>query len=173
MEDETQELRIAALLDAADAEQARVREAITDLEAVGRTLQQEIRSVAVSSMREALKDLQGDIHQARGVVRDLQRLSLWRAAWQHVWVALVAIAVTLIAVWWYVPRVSEMKDLRAERAQLQASIEDLSRRGGRIVMNTCGGRLCIEASTDQGKSYIDWQGAWHAHGVPLVIPKGY
>jgi hypothetical protein len=79
----------------------------------------------------------------------------------------------VLAVWWYVPSVSEMSALRAERDQLQASIEDLSRRGGRIVMNSCGGRLCIEASTDQGKSVIDWRGAWHAHGVPLVIPKGY
>ena len=148
MEDETHELRIAALLDAADAEHARVREAVTELEVVGRTLQQEVRSAAGASMRDALTALQTDIDQARGVVRDLQKLSLWRAAWQHAWVALVAIAITLLAVWWYVPSVSEMKALRADRDQLQASIENLAQRGGRIKLDNCGKpgerkRLCV------------------------------
>lgn len=167
------ELRIAVLLDEAAAGQGLVREAMTDFkEAIG-TLQQEVRSATASSMREALHELQADINSARGVVGDLQKLSLWRVAWQHVWVALVAIAMTLLAVWWYVPTVSQMQAMRTERAQLQASIEELSRRGGRIVMNTCGKRLCVEASTDQGNGVVEWRAAWNTHGVPLVIPKGY
>jgi hypothetical protein len=172
MEDETQELRIAALLDAADAEQARVREVITDLEAVGEKLQQEVRSAAGASMREALTQLQTDIDQARGVVRDLQRFSLGRAAWQHAWVALVTIAITLLAVWWYVPSVSEMQSLRAERAQLQASIDDLAAHGGRIKLDNCGKpgerkRLCVLVDPTAGR-FGNAQS-----GEIYMIAKGY
>src|SRR5580704_14300501 len=118
MDHEQQELRIAALLDAADVEQGRVREAITELKAAGVSLQREVRGAADSAMRESLTTLQSEIAQAQRVVVDLQRLSLWRAAWQHVWVALVAIGIALLAVWWYVPTVREMNALRAEREQL-------------------------------------------------------
>jgi len=52
------------------------------------------------------------------------RLSLWRASLQHVSVAVVAIATTLLAVWWYVPPAAEIAARRAERDQLQASIGD-------------------------------------------------
>ena len=38
-----------------------------------------------------------------------------------------------------------MTELRAEHAQLEASIEDLKSRGARIELNTCGPakRLCV------------------------------
>src|SRR5208282_771619 len=86
-----------------------------------------------------------EINKAAETLIDLQRLSLWRAAWQHIMVAFVAIAVTLVAVWWYVPSVAQMTALRAEHAQLEASIEDLNNRGARIELNTCGPakRLCV------------------------------
>jgi hypothetical protein len=98
MDEERVELRIAALLDAADVEQGRVREAITELKAGGELLQRSVRSAAAEATREAVKALQTEIDQAQRVVVDLQRLSLMRAAWQHVWVALVAIGITLLAV---------------------------------------------------------------------------
>jgi hypothetical protein len=172
MKEERVELRIAALLDAADVEQARVREAITELKAGGESLQRVVKSAASEATREALKALQTDIDHARSVVADLQRLSLWRAAWQHVWVALVAIAITVLAVWWYVPSVSEMTALRSERAQLQASIEDLTARGGRIKLNTCGNsgerkRLCVLVDQTAGRF-----GSVQS-GEIYMIAKGY
>jgi hypothetical protein len=172
MDDEQKDF-IAALMDKADEDQERASQVITQLEAVSKRLQQEVREAAATGMQEALQGVHGDIGRARNVVIDLQRFSLWRAAWQHAIVSVVTIAIAVLAVRWYVPQPDEMKALRAERDQLQASIEDLSKRGARIVMTTCGKRLCIEASTDQGKSVIDWSRAWYADGVPLVIPKGY
>jgi hypothetical protein len=166
MDHEQQELRIAALLDAADVEQARVREAITELKAGGESLRREVRSAASEATREALKALQTQIDQAQCVVLDLQRLSLMRAAWQHVWVALVAIAITVLAVWWYVPSVSEMTALQAERDQLQASIEDLTQRGAKIVINNCGPkrRLCVAVDDSAGV---------YGEGREYRIAKGY
>ena len=156
MDHEQQELRIAALLDALDSEHARVREAMVELKATGVTLQRDVKSAAASAVQDALKALQGDIESARRVVVDLQGLSLWRAAWQHVMVALVAILITLLAVWWYVPSVSEMSAFRAERDQLQASIADLTQRGGRIKLNSCGNsgdrkRLCVLVDQTAGR----------------------
>ncbi len=71
----------------------------------------------------------------------------------------------------YVHSVGEMNSVRAERAQLQASMEELCKRGGKLVMNTCGGRLCMAANTDQGLSSVNWHGAWQVDGVPMVIPQ--
>src|SRR5476651_1625147 len=74
------------------------------------------------------------------------------------------------------PDRAEIEALRSEKAELEASIADLSKRGGKIKFNTCGGRLCIEASSNQGETAPKWEGAaWHneQNGVALVIPRGY
>lgn len=79
--------------------------------------------------------------------------------------------------WHQVESLSEQKaQLRAEVGELEASVAALEKKGGRIVMNTCGGRLCIEASNNQGNAAPKWgAGLWQdkQKGVTLVIPKGY
>ncbi|MBE9610909.1 hypothetical protein [Chitinilyticum piscinae] len=94
------------------------------------------------------------------------------------------VAVSLVAwgaVWW---QRGEVESLQAERqalatdvARLQVSVADLEKRGGRIVMNDCGGRLCIEASGNQGRDSNGKPaplGSWTTKaGAILVIPKGY
>jgi hypothetical protein len=47
-------------------------------------------------------------------LRELQRFSFWQSAWQHVTVAVLAIAVTVACVWWYVPSMTQITALRAE-----------------------------------------------------------
>jgi hypothetical protein len=78
-----------------------------------------------------------EIHKAGQALIDLQRLSLWCAALQHTVVARIAIAITLL-VWWYVPPLSEIAARRAERDQLEASIESYTKRGAKISLSTCG-----------------------------------
>jgi len=73
----------------------------------------------------------------------------------------------------------ELVQLRAEKFELEASIADLNKRGAKIKINTCGNRLCIEASSNQGKDEAGNQvpmGAWQTvdgRKVALVIPRGY
>jgi hypothetical protein len=167
MDPERQELRIAALLDALDQEHGRVREAMAELKATGAALQRDVKSAAAGAMQGALKDLQSDIESARRVVGELRRFSLRRAAWQHAMVALVAIVVTLLAVWAYVPSVSDMNLLRAQQAQLQASIEDLNQRGAKVVLGHCGPkkRLCVAVDESAG--------IYGELGEPYRIVKGY
>ena len=71
--------------------------------------------------------------------------------------------------------------LQDDISQMQTSVANLERRGGRIVMTKCGERLCIEVSADQGKNAAggptalgDWQREMDKGGkVRLVIPNGY
>jgi hypothetical protein len=73
----------------------------------------------------------------------------------------------------------EKAQLRLEKAELEASIVDLHKRGAKIKIATCDGRLCIEANTNQGKDANGnpWpMGSWRTtdgRDVPLVIPRGY
>ncbi len=166
MQDEDQELKIAALIDAADAAQARTLEAIDALNATRAGLQQAVAQAARVSTQQALQGLQGELERAQKVVVDLQRLSLWRAAWQHAMVALVAIVVTLVAVSWYVPSMSDMQALRTEKAQLEASIADLEQRGGKLQISHCGPerRLCVAVD--------DYAGIYGQAG-DYRIAKGY
>ncbi len=166
MQDEAQELKIAALIDALDQEHARVRAAMEALNATSARLQQAIAQAARVSMQEALQGLHGELERAQQVVIDLQRLSLWRAAWQHAMVALVAIVITLVAVSWYVPSVSDMQALRTEKSQLEASIADLEQRGGKLQISHCGPerRLCVAVD--------DYAGIYGKAG-DYRIAKGY
>ena len=171
--------KIAALIAAFDQEHERVQRAISALSHAGEQLQREVRGAAKGAVEVALAELQPPINQAKQALHDLQRLSLWRAAWQHLMVAFMAIAVTLLAVWWYVPSVSEMNQLRAERDQLrtergelQASIADLNDRGGRIQLNECGDqgqrkRLCVLVDAQAGE-FGDAR-----RGEIYMIAKGY
>jgi len=76
---------------------------------------------------------------------------------------------------WILPSPADIAELRTEKAALEANVADLARKGGRIKLSECGGRVCIEASSNQGKDYPDWKGPWkdRATGVALVVPRGY
>ena len=77
------------------------------------------------------------------------------------------------------PDAATIAALRSDKAQLEADIADLHKRGAKIKINNCGGRLCIEASTNQGKDAAGNPaalGSWlttDGRNVPLVIPRGY
>ncbi len=171
--------KIAALIAAFDQEHERVQRAITGLNHAGEQLQREVRGAAKAAVDAALAGLNQEIQKAQRVLGELERFSLRRAAWQHLVVAIAAIVITLIAVWWYVPSVGEMDQLRAEREQLrterselQVSIADLNDRGGRIQLNECGDpgqrkRLCVLVDAAAGQF-----GDARRHEI-YMIAKGY
>ncbi len=51
----------------------------------------------------------------------------------------------------------------------------LAKKGGRIKITDCGGRLCIVASKNQTGTFSEWHGLWNdaKTGQPMVIPNGY
>jgi hypothetical protein len=142
---DSEERKIAALIAAFDAEQKRLEMTITALNAAGAQLEREVKDAARDATAAALKELNLQITKASDTLGKIQQFSLWRAAWQHAITSAVVIVVTLLAVRWFVPSVSQINELRSEQAALEASVTTLDRRGARIKLNTCGpsGRLCV------------------------------
>jgi hypothetical protein len=168
MDDDTR--KIGMLIAAFDAEHERLKIAILGLQRVGGQLAGEVGSAAQGAVTKALSQLNTDVEKASRTLIDLQGLSLWRAALQHAVVAVVAIATTLLAVWWYVPPAAEIADRRAERDQLQASIDELVAKGGRLKTSVCGDqkRLCVMISNRA----TTWASVQNKDQV-YVIPVGY
>lgn len=69
----------------------------------------------------------------------------------------------------------ERQALTGEVEQLRANVAALAKKGGRIVMSDCGGRLCVEVSSNQGEGSEKWQAYWRREksGAGFVIPRGY
>jgi hypothetical protein len=135
---------------------------------------QEVAAEARKALEESSARAKAAAQSLEQASRQLRQHSVLRVASITAGCSFGIIAAVIAAAWFYLPSKSEMEALRAERAQLQASIEDLAKRGARIKIDNCGGRLCVAVNTDQGQSHVDWRGAWHAvDGEPLAIPKGY
>ena len=178
MDAERVEMQIAALLDQADVEHARVREAIGELKATGVALRQEVTGAAERAVKDAFAGLQGDIERARGAMK-------W---FSYRWIVIVGFSLVGLGalagglIWGSLAwQRHEVLKLTAQRTAIEADIAEmtvtqaaLAKKGARFKIDNCGGRLCVAVSTDQGQSQVDWRGAWHTgDGVPLVIPKGY
>jgi hypothetical protein len=87
-------------------------------------------------------------------------------------IVIVALAAWGIVAW----ERHEVIDLKKQIAQERATVAYLDKAGGRVVWNTCGGRLCFEVSSNQGTSNgvpVPLGGWTTKDHVPLVIPKGY
>lgn len=167
-----EERKIALLIAAFDQEREHTAQATAALRQVIEGLGEKVDSATGVAVAKALNTLRREADLAAQAMQKLRRLTLWQSAWRHVTTALCAIAITVLAVWWYVPSVSEMSALRAERDQLQASIEDLTQRGGRIKLNSCGNsgdrkRLCVLVDQTAGK-FGNAQS-----GEIYMIAKGY
>jgi hypothetical protein len=159
-------------------------------EAVGASVRQSLAGAseaAAKALGEAAKpvinSLSGVVQAASDAEGSLKNAGQW-FAWKWVAVAgggLVGVClVAYVALAWQLQQVKSLSEEKAELvadvAQLQANVSALAKKGGRIVMTTCGGRLCIEASSNQGAGAEQWKGGtWSSKesGVQLVIPKGY
>jgi hypothetical protein len=100
------------------------------------------------------------------------------------WIAVAAAgfaglsAMAWVSVWW---QRTQVTDLTAQKAALEADIAEMkvnavaiAKKGGRIKIADCGGRLCIVASKNQTGDFSDWHGPWNDRtGQTMVIPNGY
>lgn len=136
-----------------------------------------------TGLSPTLDQLSQIVSTANGIESHLRKASSWLT-----WKVIVLFAAGLIGVCavayasvaWELNQATGLKKqkaaLAADIAQMQTTIQALERKGGRIVMSTCDGRLCIEASSNQGKNYEQWHGAVWSNketGLQLVIPDGY
>jgi hypothetical protein len=158
-------------------------------------------NAVAGSMKRAFADIAGPASSAldeavKPVIDRFSRLEQLAAGMEHKaqhalrwfsykWIALIAassmgICVTAWAsVWWQRNQVNELTEkktaLEADISHMQINAEALAKKGARIKMTDCGGRLCIVASKNQGEGASDWHGNWNnaQTGQTFVIPQGY
>jgi hypothetical protein len=58
--------------------------------------------------------------------------------------------------------------IEADIAEMQVNAAAFVKKGARIKPTTCGGRLCVAVSTDQGAVSVDFTPAWHAPGQDAI-----
>lgn len=164
-------------------------------EAVGASVRQSLAGAsqtASTALETAVKPILGKLSsvvQAAGEAEGKLNTATESFGWKWAAVASIVAAgaiVTVLAVaWgatWYqrhqVESLGEQKAaLQADVAQLQASVDALEKKGGRIKLNRCGSdnRLCVEIAPNQGKGMEDFNGSWQDDkgNRRFVIPKGY
>lgn len=139
------------------------------------------------AMRESMSDAQktavGSLNQARGALVEAFGIVRDASTWVGPRIALaVALSCALLLAATYgigchilSSTLGDIEALRAEQAVLQENVRNLEARGGKARLSTCGGRLCIEVSTNQGKGFEDWHGSpWTAaNGARMMILRGY
>jgi exonuclease VII large subunit len=163
--------------------QAAVRESVESaLHTTLTTASQRAERAFQEAGRPLLHTLAEVAKSAEAIEHRLQRtVQTFRWKWGAIagGAALAAVMVVILGVWLMATfmvswRSAELEQLNAEIAQRKARLEELDRRGGKIELTDCGGRLCAYASTNQGKGSKDWKTPWSGRdGLPLVILRGY
>jgi cell division protein FtsB len=186
------EQQAAAAVTIADLakEREQLNATIEALQNISVGLQKAVGSAATTAVKETLiqspKAAQNVINAATEALNEAAGKVTAAGAWITWQFALVFILTGAAAVLtnydiglFTLPDRAEFDALRSEKAELEASIADLNKRGAKIKINTCDGRICIEASTNQGKDAAGNpapMGSWlttDGRKVPLVIPRGY
>ena len=134
---------------------------------------------AVAALNQAV----GALDEAAGQVRSAGAWLTVRAAAAVAGVGLVLVLAMYVLGRFMLPSDAErqeVRDLQAEKAQLEANVADLAKKGGRIKLTTCTDsagvqRLCIPVARYQGQGYEKYAAPFSnaTSGEQFVIPKGY
>jgi cell division protein FtsB len=171
-------------------ERAQLSATIEALQNTSKSLQKAAGDAAAKAVTETLaqapKTAQtafnaaaGALDVAAGKVRTAGAWLTWQFAVVFILVGVAAVLTNYAIGRFTLPDRAEIDALRSEKAELEANIADLAKRGGKIKFNTCSGRICIEASSNQGKDAAGnpaTMGSWRTtdgRDVALVIPRGY
>jgi hypothetical protein len=142
--------------------------------AAGRAQAQQFGREVAAEARKALEEggsrAKAAAQSLEQASKALRQYSVVRAAGIAAGCSFGIIAAVIAVVWFYLPSKSEMESLRAERTQLQASIEDLGNRGGRLTHSLCGDpkRFCVLVPAHP----MTWNTPDNKEAV-YVVPIGY
>ena len=135
------------------------------------------RSSVVDAIKPAISALQAVSGDAVGAGQKLRDSISW-VGWKWFAVCVAAafglFSAIMLGVVLLVPSARDLAALRAEKADLEASVAALDRRGGRVQLTTCGDkkRLCALIDPQQ----INSDGVAHRYGdkgETWMILKGY
>ena len=170
---------MAAAIDAIKGTAGTLQKATGDAaaQAVGESIGQ-----APKAATAALNQAVGALNDAAGKVGKAGAWLTFKAAASIAGAGLVMVLAVAAFGWYMMPTEAqrqEIRDLRAEKAQLQANIDELNRRGGKIKLTTCSDsngkdRLCIAVARNQGPGFEKYIAPFsNGSGEQFVVPKGY
>jgi hypothetical protein len=186
---EQQEMAKAAV-DALAQERGKLAAAIESIKNASSSLQTATGNAATKAVTETLGKAPRTAVDALGVatealddaadrVRDAGACISWKFALVFALAGAAAVTTNYAIGRFTLPDRAEIESLRAEKADLEANIADLAKRGGRIKLSTCGpaNRLCVQITGKQGDApgQTDYQGAWLSEDNKkrFAIPQGY
>jgi len=131
---------------------------------------QEVAAEARKALEESSDRARAAAHSLKEASRHLSRHNLLQTTGIAAGCSFGVLAAVIAAMWFYLPSKSEMEALRTERTQLQASIEAMSNRGGRLTHSLCGDakRFCVLIPAHP----MTWKTGDNAQAV-YVVPVGY
>ncbi len=164
-------LTLASITRAAD----RVESTAADFPEVVKTAIDELGAPVATKFTTAVAKPTADINvaaaaatAAAGVYSRAVRFATWKATGVALLITLAAVAAVLAGLMtWWIPSLEEIQARKVERDQLMAVIADLGKRGGKMNLTTCDGRLCVQID-DKAQSYTV-----HKTGESLRVIKGY
>lgn len=175
--DAVQAMRLAGDASAAVIEKA-TRKAVEEaVQGVLGQVSDKTRSTIADAIKPAVNALQAVSGDAVGAGQTLRDSISW-VGWK--WVAICVAAVfglftaMMLGVVLLIPSARDLAALRAEKADLEASVAALERRGGRVQLNNCGDkkRLCALLDPQQFNSDGTVK-QFGGEGEHWMILKGY
>jgi len=133
---------------------ARVEHATRRFEQSVGDLQPAVRQTIHQVLGVELLELEQQTNQAATALEAMRRAADWRQVLLGAVRAALVSGITSGGFWLLTPSREELKQLRAERAQLQSSIDELAQRGGRADFKTCGvgnTHLCVRVEPRFGR----------------------
>ena len=183
---EIQQKTAAGAIAAMEKECLELSATISALKHAAQTIQNGLEDAAGRAVRDSLsrslKEAEEVTHQAKTMLREstdqVCKASTWVSFKTAAAVGLVGALIlgTVYGLGRYMlaSTLTEIQDLQTQKAELQANVDSLAQRGGRSKLTLCGGRLCIEASSNQGNGYEHWNSPWKSkNGANFVIVRGY
>jgi cell division protein FtsB len=138
---------------------------------------------APQTAQTAFNAATGALDIAAGKVRNAGAWLTWQFGLVFILTGVAAVATNYALGYFTQSQIADLRlekvQLRMEKAELEANIADLTKRGGKIKLYACGpeNRLCVRITSKQGDAPMqsDFQGSWlSADGRQrFVIPHGY
>jgi len=146
---------------------------------------EDLAAPATLALQEAIKPIRENLStlaQHTGEIEQRTRHAMAWFSWK--WIAMVAAGffgvsmLAWVALAWQRDEIEQLnhqrRNLMADVAQMQSNAEALEKKGARIQLAQCGGRLCVVASRNQSDKLNNWRGPWkNEAGQPMVVPLGY
>lgn len=159
-------MKVALLMEAAQAQQRLSQESLDRLAVHTRDLDALVRDEVRRTVSEALGNVATESRRAAEALQRVRRAAHVRTLLWTVSIATICSGVAMGEAWWILPSQGEIAALGARRDALSANVARLEQRGGRVDVRRCGARarLCVR---------IDRDAPAYGPGADYLVVKGY